>query len=323
MVDVANDFDAPAKVANDFDGPAPSVPISTPDGVAQPSKPIQGPVADALFSRGYFAKVAQAFGTGWTEGLGPDPFNLDGPVQKDLAKYGITYDRDKGGPPTVLNAMGEAFIRPAVAAVSGAVNAFSGALRAVGDAVLEAGVPRDIVALPGAFQGSPGALGKVEFRPGLGKDVRAGIPVEPARVERPAPPPPEFQDIDFHTQKVGPLDAPPIVSATGNLRESGPYQMGTKTVSVGDTVVTKADISITADEVKIDKIVTLDAAQRKGYATRLMQRVCRDADLSGIVLVLIPAVHSFYERFGFKVIQSDPIMMARAPLTKKAKSQHG
>lgn len=70
--------------------------------------------------------------------------------------------------------------------------------------------------------------------------------------------------------------------------------------------------------------VSTDAnMQRKGYATRLMQRVCRDADLSGIVLVLIPAVHSFYERFGFKVIQSDPIMMARAPITRKAKSQHG
>lgn len=62
--------------------------------------------------------------------------------------------------------------------------------------------------------------------------------------------------------------------------------------------------------------------QRKGHATRLMQRVCRDADLGGVVLVLLPAVDSFYERFGFTQLQASPIMMVRAPITRKKKAQH-
>jgi predicted N-acetyltransferase YhbS len=73
----------------------------------------------------------------------------------------------------------------------------------------------------------------------------------------------------------------------------------------------------------VSDVNTDEPHQRMGHATRLMQRVCRDADLGGVVLVLLPAVHSFYERFGFKQIQIDPVMMARAPITRKQKAQHG
>lgn len=73
----------------------------------------------------------------------------------------------------------------------------------------------------------------------------------------------------------------------------------------------------------VSSVETDEAHQRKGHATRLMQRVCRDADLGGVVLVLLPAVDSFYERFGFKIIQADPVMMARSPITRKQKAQHG
>lgn len=174
---MADDF-APVTRTDDFEpvkAPAPSVPISLPDGVSQP---IAGPVANTTFSRGKLARLADAFGTGWTEGIGPEPFGMSKESETWLAQKGVLFDKDKGGPPSVLSAMGEAFLRPAVGALDMAVRGMSGTLRSVGDALLELGVPRDIVAMPGAFQGSPGGLGRVEFRPGLPRSVRDGIPLE-------------------------------------------------------------------------------------------------------------------------------------------------
>jgi predicted acetyltransferase len=71
---------------------------------------------------------------------------------------------------------------------------------------------------------------------------------------------------------------------------------------------------------EVSSVETDAAHQRQGFATKLMQSVCRDADYDGVVLVLMPLVHSFYERFGFKQIQNDPIIMARAPVTRKVKA---
>lgn len=161
---------------------APAAPVSEGGG-----QPIEGPVANVIFSRGKLAALSKAFGTGWTEGFGPDPVGLSPETSKEMATYGLLYDRKVGGPPTVLNSFGEAFLRPAFGAIGTAIRAFSGAARAIGDTALEAGVPRDIVAMPGMWQAGPLGLGKVSFRPGLGKDVRADVPIEkPADLKRPA-----------------------------------------------------------------------------------------------------------------------------------------
>ena len=81
--------------------------------------------------------------------------------------------------------------------------------------------------------------------------------------------------------------------------------------------------ALPAGVLEVSNVATAAHMQRQGWATRLMQRVCRDADLGGTVLVLRADVDSFYERFGFVKIQQDPVLMARSPNTLKAKAQHG
>lgn len=59
-----------------------------------------------------------------------------------------------------------------------------------------------------------------------------------------------------------------------------------------------------------------------GYGTSLIEAICEDADRSGTVLLLRPdaedgdneALTGWYRRFGFDVIQTEPVMlMARRP----------
>jgi len=76
---------------------------------------------------------------------------------------------------------------------------------------------------------------------------------------------------------------------------------------------------------EIVKIHTPAAEQGNGHATDLMREVCDEADQAGIVLVLWPSpygddialsagmLRDWYARFGFRQIQSEPVMMARAP----------
>jgi N-acetylglutamate synthase-like GNAT family acetyltransferase len=69
-----------------------------------------------------------------------------------------------------------------------------------------------------------------------------------------------------------------------------------------------------------------EAEQRKGYATTLMHKVCREADAANIVLILWPNPYGdnialsraqlidwYARQFGFSAIQSDPVLMARLP----------
>jgi hypothetical protein len=69
-----------------------------------------------------------------------------------------------------------------------------------------------------------------------------------------------------------------------------------------------------------------EADQRKGYATTLMHKVCREADAANIVLMLWPMPYGdnialsqaqlvgwYARQFGFSVIQPEPILMARLP----------
>ena len=65
--------------------------------------------------------------------------------------------------------------------------------------------------------------------------------------------------------------------------------------------------------------------QRRGYATTLMHKVCREADSAGLVLILWPAPYGdtgmsldqlaawYADEFGFAAIQQEPMLMARLP----------
>jgi predicted GNAT family acetyltransferase len=76
---------------------------------------------------------------------------------------------------------------------------------------------------------------------------------------------------------------------------------------------------------EITKVYTPASEQGKGHATELMLDVCEEADKAGLVLVLWPRpygddvalsgtqLESWYARFGFRVIQPEPVLMARAP----------
>jgi hypothetical protein len=76
---------------------------------------------------------------------------------------------------------------------------------------------------------------------------------------------------------------------------------------------------------EITKVHTPAADQGNGHATALLQEVCDEADEAGITLVLWPRPYGddialsaamlcdWYARFGFRVIQPEPVLMARAP----------
>ena len=73
------------------------------------------------------------------------------------------------------------------------------------------------------------------------------------------------------------------------------------------------------------KIHTPAADQGNGHATELLRQVCDEADKAGLTLVLWPRpygddialsasmLRDWYARFGFRQIQPDPVLMARAP----------
>lgn len=71
------------------------------------------------------------------------------------------------------------------------------------------------------------------------------------------------------------------------------------------------------------RVFTAPEGRKQGYATELIQAICHDADVEGVVLMLSPKVFStgglqdlkeWYRRFGFVVIQRNPVvLMARMP----------
>ncbi len=68
---------------------------------------------------------------------------------------------------------------------------------------------------------------------------------------------------------------------------------------------------------EVSQLKTAEEHQRKGYATRLLDEVCAEADKDRKVLVITPDnahLTLFYGRFGFEPIQADPVIMARAPI---------
>lgn len=71
---------------------------------------------------------------------------------------------------------------------------------------------------------------------------------------------------------------------------------------------------------QIVDLKTDDEHRNQGEATKLMEEVCRRADLSNFLLILTPeprSLEGFYEKFGFKKIQDKPsFIMCRDPKRK-------
>ena len=79
---------------------------------------------------------------------------------------------------------------------------------------------------------------------------------------------------------------------------------------------------IPAGVLEVVKLETDASHTKQGYGTQLMQDICADADIEGVVLMLSPRafgdgpkdLSKWYERFGFMPIQKKPIvLMARMP----------
>jgi predicted N-acetyltransferase YhbS len=67
---------------------------------------------------------------------------------------------------------------------------------------------------------------------------------------------------------------------------------------------------------EVSGLHTAEEHQKKGYATRLLDEVCEEADEAKKVLVIMPDEPwqmPYYGRFGFEPIQAEPVIMARAP----------
>lgn len=74
------------------------------------------------------------------------------------------------------------------------------------------------------------------------------------------------------------------------------------------------------DLLQIVDLKTHEDHRNKGEASRLIEEICRRADLSNFLLVLSPeprSLESFYKKFGFATIQQKPSMlMCREPKRK-------
>ena len=81
------------------------------------------------------------------------------------------------------------------------------------------------------------------------------------------------------------------------------------------------------DLLQITELATQPFWQNEGEATRLMQEVCRRADMSNFILVLTPEpfgrkplsaeqLEKWYGKFGFDRIQDKPVLMCREPKRK-------
>lgn len=106
--------------------------------------------------------------------------------------------------------------------------------------------------------------------------------------------------------------------------KNGPREYEDSVLYVGDCKALPQRMRPVTRE--ISSVHTPAASQGKGHATELMHRVCQEADLSGITLVLWlrpfgedialstgQLAEWYAKRFGFVLLQADPPMMGRMP----------
>ena len=65
---------------------------------------------------------------------------------------------------------------------------------------------------------------------------------------------------------------------------------------------------------EVTHLQVLEDARGQGYGSSLMRSICSEADASRCVLLLTAQnqkLAQWYDRFGFMLIQSDPLLMVR------------
>ncbi len=88
------------------------------------------------------------------------------------------------------------------------------------------------------------------------------------------------------------------------------------------SVVKNPDVDL-AGVFEVVNLFTQPESRKKGLASELMRKLCSRADTYQCVLMLQPkpfgrgrqfkGLEQFYEKFGFKRIQDEPVLMARPP----------
>lgn len=83
----------------------------------------------------------------------------------------------------------------------------------------------------------------------------------------------------------------------------------------------KPSDTLPAGVLEISNVFTEPAFRKQGYATELIKQITNAADESKTVLALMckAELTRWYARFGFVVIQKQPILMARMPQIFKVK----
>lgn len=101
------------------------------------------------------------------------------------------------------------------------------------------------------------------------------------------------------------------------------YSNGHSSAEVVNTTIPCAD-----GVLELVRVWTDPEARKQGFATELLKDICNDADIDGRVLMLNPKTFGsvglanlvpWYHRFGFDVIQKNPVLMARMPQVYKTK----
>jgi hypothetical protein len=149
--------------------------------------------SDIPVARSFYEPVLEAFGQGFREGFGPDRMGLPAEDVKALSKLGIFAPEGATSYSNPLHAANELLLDTIWRAGEIAVRGGTGVFRGLQAAGVEAGLPRDVVALPEAFLGSPHPMGIPKTLP--------EVPVaEGAEVTRPTP--------EMQTAAGGPAERP-------------------------------------------------------------------------------------------------------------------
>src|SRR6266568_1000619 len=147
----------------------PQVPISGPNGWSEAAKPVINSTS--------VGSIMRAFGEGFGEAWGPERLGLSKENTQWLSEKGIFAPAGQKHYENPFQAFNEGVIVNTATTLDAAVRTASGVFRGAQAAGVEAGLPRDVVALPEAFMGSPGSLGKIKMRSGLPKDAPVGPPL--------------------------------------------------------------------------------------------------------------------------------------------------
>lgn len=106
-----------------------------------------------------------------------------------------------------------------------------------------------------------------------------------------------------------------------DVMKPGTRQHGPATLKVSFN--TSVPAHLRGGLLEVTHVFTPEQHRGKGFASLLMQKVCAEADEAGKVLLLMAKpydeggldrdeLREWYGRFGFKRIQADPVLMARA-----------